>query len=130
MRRQRKPCRQCGSDRKNKPKELHEDMQRQTLSVWYITYKIESPAAQAKPDTRSRTSKNQNNSEQNRVHFQGNAETFLAEAAHVIGFDSWTIELSARWSSWTHAGQSITWMDTGRLGSDTQKIMARNKQME
>ena len=66
----------------------------------------------------------------NRVHFQGNAETFLAEAAHVIGFDSWTIEhVPGGADGPTLARASLGWTQQGSAVRP-RRIMARNKQME
>ena len=75
--------------KEDKAKALHEDMQRQTLSVWYITYKIKSP--QAKPIPGVAPAKPEQ-LRANRMHVQGDAETFFAETAHVIGIYSWTIQ--------------------------------------
>ena len=55
--------------KEDKAKALHEDMQRQTFSVWYFTSKIKSPAAQAKPIPGVAPAK-QNNSEQTECTFQ------------------------------------------------------------
>ena len=99
--------------KEDKAKALHEDMQRQTFSVWYFTSKIKSPAAQAKPIPGVAPAKPEQ-LRANRMHVQGDAETFFAETAHVIGIYSWTIQhVPGGVAGPTLARASLRWTQEG-----------------
>ena len=133
------------------PKAQHEEIQRNKLSAWYITYKIQGPVAQPEPIL-GVVPANPEQLKSNRIHFQGKEDTFCVESAHVIGREKWTIQhvpegvdgptLARALLEWTQQGWAViprrTLPETsksmshgnvvGGSGRSAKKNMARSKQ--
>ena len=87
------------------------------------------PSSTGKAPTRSSHQQNQNNSEQTECFFKAMQKRSSQEQHTSLEFTAGqhsTCQVEQMDPHWPEH----SWMDPGRLGSDTQKIMARNKHME